>query len=169
VCEPVVANEDIHHITGDPSDPDLLYASLGWASLPSSSPAGPLGGIARSHDGGRSWEKLDQLGRDYTRATLVPPARPELLVAGPAPRVGRGGRIIVSADGGDSWREAGDGIEVPMPDMVELFVGAPDGDVWALCSQGRLLRAEPGVWRWRSALPDGSGLDAKSVVFAGRT
>jgi photosystem II stability/assembly factor-like uncharacterized protein len=162
-CAPVIADEDIHHVTGHPGDPDLLFVSLGTASLPSSSPREPLGGVARSRDGGRSWEKLET---DYTRAALVPPARPDLLLAGPAPRVGRGGRIVVSADQGDTWRPAGDGIEVPMADMVELFLAAPDGSVWALCSRGRLLRAEPGEWAWRSVPPEGSGLEVKSVAFA---
>jgi photosystem II stability/assembly factor-like uncharacterized protein len=162
-CAPVIADEDIHHVTGHPVDPDLLFVSLGTASLPSSSPGEPLGGVARSRDGGRSWEKVET---DYTRATLVPTGRPDLLLAGPAPRVGRGGRIVVSADAGDSWRAAGDGIEVPMPDMVELFLAAPDGSVWALCSRGRLLRAEPGDWNWSSILPDGSALEVKSVAFA---
>jgi photosystem II stability/assembly factor-like uncharacterized protein len=134
VCETVAGDEDIHHVTGH-------------------------GGIARSRDGGRTWEKVE---RDYTRATLVPPARPDLLVAGPAPRVGREGRIVVSADGGDTWAPAGDGIEVPMPDMVELFVAAPDGDVWAVCSRGRLLRATPGEWAWTVEAPAG----VKSVAFS---
>jgi photosystem II stability/assembly factor-like uncharacterized protein len=160
-CEPVIADEDIHHVTGHPSDPDLLFVSLGTASLPSSSPSAPLGGVARSRDGGRSWEKLET---DYTRATLVPPARPGLLLAGPARQVGRRGRIVVSDDGGDTWRPAGAGVEVPMPDMVELFLAAPDGSVWAMCSQGRLLRAEPDEWTWRSVLPEGSGLQVKSVA-----
>jgi photosystem II stability/assembly factor-like uncharacterized protein len=157
-CEPVIADEDIHHVTGPP---DLLLVSLGIASLPSSSPAEPLGGVARSRDRGASWEKVET---DYTRATLVVG---DLLLAGPALRVGRGGRIVVSADAGDSWRPAGAGIEVPMPDMVELFLAAPDGSVWALCSQGRLLRAEPGEWAWRPVLPEGGALEVKSVAFAG--
>jgi photosystem II stability/assembly factor-like uncharacterized protein len=159
VCEPVIADEDIHHVTGDPSSPGVLYVSLGTASLPSSSPAEPLGGVARSRDGGRSWEKVQT---DYTRATLVPPARPDLLVAGPALRVGRGGRIVISHDGGDTWEAAGDGIDVPMPDMVELFVAGPDGDVYAICSGGRLLRATPGEWSWSEVIGD---LTVKAVAF----
>jgi hypothetical protein len=79
--------------------------------------------------------------------------------------VGRGGRIVVSDDGGDSWRPAGGGIEIPMPDMVELFLAAPDGSVWAMCSQGRLLRAWPGEWSWRPVLPEGSEVQVKSVAF----
>ena len=67
------------------------------------------------------------------------------MVAGPALRVGRGGRIVVSSDGGDTWEPAGRGIDVPMPDMVELFVPAPDGTVWAICSGGGLLRAAPAM------------------------
>ena len=162
---PVIEDEDIHHVTGHPEDPDLLYVSLGTASLTRSGGgerARGLGGIARSHDGGRTWEKVET---DYTRATIVPPARPDLLLAGPAPRVGRGGRIVVSADGGDTWEPAGDGVEIPMPDMVELFVAAPDGDVWAICSRGRLLRARPGEWAWRSALPAAPAVQVESLAF----
>src|SRR5512132_2613769 len=33
VCEPVLGDEDLHHITGHPDDPDLLYAATGSASL----------------------------------------------------------------------------------------------------------------------------------------
>jgi photosystem II stability/assembly factor-like uncharacterized protein len=161
-CAPVIADEDIHLITGHPDAPDLLYAALGTAAV-TKRPAAPLGGVARSRDGGASWEKLET---DYTRAVLVLPARPDLLVAGPAPRVGRGGRIVVSADGGDSWRPAGDGVEVPMPDMVELFVAAPDGRVWAICARGRLLHAEPGEWAWSSAIPADTAIRVRSLAFA---
>src|SRR5919107_2079875 len=105
VCEPVAGDEDVHHVTGHPDDPDLLYVSLGTASL--NQPGGRQGGIARSRDGGQTWEKLET---DYTRATIVPPERPDLVLAGPAPRVGRGGRIVVSADRGGTWAPAGDGI-----------------------------------------------------------
>jgi photosystem II stability/assembly factor-like uncharacterized protein len=160
VCEPVAGDEDVHHVTGHPSDPDLLYVSLGTASL--TQPRGPHGGIARSRDGGRTWVKVET---DYTRATLVPPARPDLVVAGPAPRVGRGGRIVVSCDGGDSWAPAAAGIDVPMPDMVELFIAAPDDTVWALCSGGRLLRAAPEDWSWSSSLPPRAAITVKSVAF----
>ena len=44
----------------------------------------------RSRDGGGSWEILHT---DYTRSTIVPPARPDLVLAGPALEVGRNGRI----------------------------------------------------------------------------
>jgi photosystem II stability/assembly factor-like uncharacterized protein len=161
VCEPVAGDEDVHHVTAHPDDPDLLYVSLGTASLRRR--GGQHGGIARSRDGGRTWEKVET---DYTRATIVPPARPDLLLAGPALRVGRGGRIVVSADGGDSWDPAAHGIGVPMPDMVELFVAAPDDMVWAISSGGGLLRASPDDWSWSSPLPPGAGIGVKSVAFA---
>jgi len=165
-CRPIIVDEDIHLVTGHPDDPDLLYAALGTASVTQRAGADRprLGGIARSLDGGRSWEKLET---DYTRATIVPPARPDLVLAGPAQRVGRRGRIVVSSDAGDTWGPASAGINVPMPVMVELFVAGPDGDVWAICSGGRLLRATPGEWRWRSALPPDPPLEVQSVAFAG--
>jgi photosystem II stability/assembly factor-like uncharacterized protein len=161
VCEPVAGDEDVHHVTCHPDDRDLVYASLGTASL--TRRGGQHGGIARSRDGGWTWEKVET---DYTRATIVPSARPDLLLAGPALRVGRGGRIVVSPDGGDTWEPAGHGIDVPMPDMVELFVSAPDGTVWAICSGGRLLRASPDDWSWSFALPPDAGVSVKSVAFA---
>jgi photosystem II stability/assembly factor-like uncharacterized protein len=161
VCEPIAGDEDVHHLAGHPEDRDLVYASLGSASL--TQRGGQHGGIARSRDGGRTWEKVET---DYTRATIVPPARPDLVLAGPALRVGRGGRIVVSSDDGETWEPAGHGIDVPMPDMVELFVPAPDGTVWAICSGGRLLRSAPGDWSWSSALPPDAAVTVKSVAFA---
>ena len=150
---PIGPNDDIHQISGHPADPSLLWSSLGYAALRSRSRgagAPRLGGVGRSRDGGATWEVLHT---DYTRSTIVPPARPELVLAGPAPEVGQRGRIEVSADAGDTWEPASDGIETPMPDMVELFVPAPDGTVFAVCSGGRLLRSAPDAWVWRSALP----------------
>jgi photosystem II stability/assembly factor-like uncharacterized protein len=167
VCEAVTddRDEDLHFVTGHPDDPDLLYAATGSASLTPRAPDDPPrrhGGIARSRDGGTSWEKVET---DYTRAIMVPPARPDLLLAGPAAKVGRGGRIVVSSDGGDTWDPAGAGVDVPMPDMVELFVAAPGDEVWAICSQGRLLRTTPGQWSWSSALPADTGPAVKSMAF----
>jgi photosystem II stability/assembly factor-like uncharacterized protein len=161
VCEPVAGDEDVHHVTGHPDDPDIVYVSLGTASL--TRRGGQHGGIARSRDGGQTWAKVET---DYTRATIVPPARPDLVLAGPARRVGREGRIVVSRDAGETWEPAGHGIDVPMPDMVELFVAAPDGSVWAICSGGRLLRAAPDDWSWSSVLAPDAGVTVKSVAFA---
>ena len=162
---PIGPNDDIHQIWGDPNDPDLLWGSLGYAALRSrqrddSSPK--LGGVGRSRDGGKSW---DVLHTDYTRSTIVPPSHPDLVLAGPAPYVGREGRIEVSKDKGESWEPAGNGIETPMPDMVELFVVAPDESIYAVCSGGRLLHSAPGDWHWQSALPEGQPDNVVSVSF----
>jgi hypothetical protein len=52
-----------------------------------------------------------------------------------------------------------------MPDMVELFVAARDGAIWAICSAGRLLRAAPGDWSWSSALPADTEISVQSIAF----
>jgi photosystem II stability/assembly factor-like uncharacterized protein len=168
VCEPVIEDDDIHFITGHPRDANLLFAALGYAGLPGRprSEGYRLGGIARSNDGGKSWIKLET---DYTRAVLVPPSRPDLVLAGPAPEVSREGRIVVSSDGGETWAPASSGIVTPMPDMVEVFATAPDDSIWAICSGGRLLRATPGEWIWRSALPDDAAVQVESVTFVKRS
>lgn len=162
----IAPDDDIHYVTGHPDDASLLFAALGWASLDhdrrrEESP--PLGGVARSDDGGRTWRKFFS---DYTRAVLVPPARPDLLLAGPAERVGAQGRIEVSSDGGESWKPAATGIETPMNDMVEIFMPGPDGTIWAICSGGRLLRAHPDEWQWETINdPAQSGIDVESLSF----
>lgn len=158
-------DHDIHNIGGHPDDGNLLYASLGYAGLKheqrdENSPK--LGGVGRSRDGGKTWKKLLT---DYTRATIIPPTHKHLLLAGPAPYVGREGRIDVSSDGGDSWESASGGIETPMEDMVELFQLAPDNSVWAITSGGSLLWSEPGDWHWQPAMPDGDGPDVQSTSF----
>jgi len=164
-CAPVIEDDDIHFITGHPHEPDLLYAALGYAALPHHRRDDGLrrfGGIARSRDGGTTWQKVET---DYTRAALIPPTRPDLVLAGPSPQVGRGGRIVVSSDDGDTWESASAGLDTPMPDMVELFIAAPDGTVGAVCSGGRLLCATPGEWFWCSALPANAALAVQSVAF----
>lgn len=158
-------DDDIHYITGHPEQPDLLYAALGWASLEKGrrrEDPPPLGGVGRSRDGGKTWQKLYS---DYTRAVIVPPTHTDLLLACPATRVGHEGRIEVSPDAGDNWQAAGGGLETPMEDMVEIFVPAPDGSIWAVCSGGRLLKATPGEWQWSSILPESAGIEAQSVCF----
>lgn len=159
-CEPVDGDEDIHFVEGHPDDPDLVYVALGTATL--NVREGRHGGVARSRDGGRTWDRVET---DYTRAVIVPRARPDLVLAAPALKVGQGGRIVVSADGGDRWEPASAGIDVPMPDMVEVFADAPDGTIWAVCARGRLLRATPGEWEWASALPPAADITVKSVAF----
>jgi photosystem II stability/assembly factor-like uncharacterized protein len=161
----VPPDDDIHHVTGHPSDGNLLFAALGWASLDHDrrrEDEPQLGGVGRSDDGGETWRKFHA---DYTRAVIVPPADERLLLAAPAKRVGAVGRIEVSSDGGESWQPAADGLESPMEDMVELFVPAPDGEIWAICSGGRLLASEAGPWRWRSVLPEGDGIAAEAISF----
>ena len=161
----ILSDDDIHFVTGHPTDSSILYTALGWASLDHDrrrEDEPRLGGVARSDDGGKTWQKFHT---DYTRAVIVPPANDGLLLTAPAKRVGQLGRIEVSADGGESWEPAGAGLEEPMEDMVELFVPGPDGTIWAVCSGGRLLVSEPGPWVWRSPLPEGAEVSAEAVSF----
>ncbi|RMF91542.1 MAG: hypothetical protein D6736_05010 [Nitrospinota bacterium] len=160
-------DDDIHHVTGHPEDPAILWLALGTATRkdrprPDRS---LLGGVACSEDGGQTWKK--KIPSEYTRAVIVPPTRPDLVLAAPAGQVGALGRIVVSEDQGETWQEAGAGIETPMPDMVELFLAAPDGSIWAICSQGRLLQAWPEEWYWQPvfATPATPDIRVESVSF----
>jgi hypothetical protein len=163
-------HDDVHEITGDPQNPDVLYVALGGALvdrdemrayMPQPGEVRQIGGVARSDDGGRTWRKIIT---NYTRSVIVPPTRPDLLLAGPAERTDHGGWIEVSSDGGETWQPADAGVETPMPDMVEKLVPAPDGSIWAICSAGRLFRAMPGEWQWQQVA---SRLVVDAVSFAG--
>lgn len=158
-------DDDVHFVTGHPERADVLFSALGWASLNrnrSHNDEPKIGGVARSDDGGATWTKFFS---DYTRAVIVPPTRTDLLLAAPSGRVGALGRIIVSSDLGDSWQDASSGLESPMDDMVELFLAAPDGTIWAICSKGRLLQATPGEWQWQLVVPADAGIESESVAF----
>jgi photosystem II stability/assembly factor-like uncharacterized protein len=165
-----IQDDDIHYVSGHPENPDLLLLALGWAVLPGRKVApDELGGVGLSEDGGKTWRKV--LREEYTRAVLIPPTHPNLILAGPAKAVGRQGRILVSEDGGESWKPASEGLqksaEEPMADMVERFQPAPDGSIWAVCSGGRLFRATPGEWNWLSVVTLPAGVTAESVCFVG--
>ena len=129
-------DKDVHWISMDCRRPDVLLAATG-------------DGIFLSHDGALSWSKLID---EYTRATILHPADPMIAFAGPAHEVGEHGRIVRSSDGGKNWDLASDGLKLPMEDMVESFVidlREPD-TIFALCSEGGLLRSNIQTVRWES-------------------
>lgn len=129
---------DVHTLAVHPEDPQVVFAATG-------------GGVYRTQDGGQSWEHLIN---DYTRGVAIHPIVPEIVFAGPARRVGHEGRILASADGGDTWTLTACGLEIPMLNMVESFVMHPNfpNDVFATTSQGRLLRSRIDHIRWRSVV-----------------
>ena len=97
----------------DPSNPDLLYASM-WQIE-----TGPASGVYRSTDAGRTWKKLGGglptglIGRSNID---VAPSRPQTVYVyldnrapvsgGPAGRPFVGGEVYRSDDRGDTWRKA---------------------------------------------------------------
>lgn len=126
---------DIHAFAIHPDNPRTLFSATG-------------GGVYRTYDGAETWERLID---DYTRGVAIHPIVPEVVFTGPARRVGHEGRILASEDGGDTWTLAARGLEIPMLNMIESFFIHPDfpNDVFAITSQGRLLRSRVDHIRWR--------------------
>lgn len=162
-CEFVDVDSDIHYVSGHPERGDVLFAALGYAGIDHSPNDDQVhrGGLARSTDGGRTWNKL--FG-DYTRGVIVPESNTNIVLAGPSPNVGRDGRIEVSYDQGNSWELASTGIDTPMPDMVESFLETPDGRILAICSGGRLLETASDAMEW-SIVQGTENLKVESVAF----
>lgn len=129
---------DVHTLAVHPGDPGVLFAATG-------------GGVYRSDDGARTWDRLID---GYTRGVAIHPIMPEIMFAGPARRVGYEGRVLASEDGGETWTLAARGLEIPMLNMAESFVMHPDfpNDVFLITSQGQLLRSRVDRIRWRSVV-----------------
>jgi photosystem II stability/assembly factor-like uncharacterized protein len=136
---------DVHSVAVHSTSPDLVYAPTG-------------GGFYFSQDGGRSWER--PYAHCYCRAVWVDPDDPARMVLGPADSVERNGRIELTDDGGRNWRTLSDGNDAPWPDnMVERFEQVDD-DLYAILSNGQLLTASIGVWRWQRVFQDVMGIQA---------
>lgn len=128
---------DVHSLEVHPSSPDLVYAPTG-------------GGFYRSNDGGKTWRLLYDC---YCRAVWVDSANSEHLILSPADGVDRNGRIEESHDGGRTWAPASNGLQVPWRrGMVERFFQVDD-ELFAVLSNGQLLRAPLSTLEWHRILP----------------
>ena len=99
---------------------------------------------------------------------IMPPARPDLLLAGPADRVGRGGRIVVSLDGGDTWQPVGTALTFRWPTRSSSSSPRPTTPSGPCAPAGGLLHASPEDWAWSAVLPAGTGLSVTSIAFVTR-
>jgi len=97
---------DVHSVDVLPDHPHLLFAATG-------------GGVFRSRDGGETWQSVLPM---YTRGICIQPTDPQTVVAGPARSVGHGGRIMVTEDSGETWRDADANLHFPLPRMCEHIV-----------------------------------------------
>jgi photosystem II stability/assembly factor-like uncharacterized protein len=138
---------DVHSLEVHPSSPDLVYAPTG-------------GGFYRSKDGGKTWKLFYDC---YCRALWVDPQNPDHMILGPADGVDRNGRIEESQDGGATWSLASSGLQVPWRrGMVERFFQAGE-ELFAVLSNGQLLRAPLSTLEWKRILPDIPGVNAGTV------
>ncbi len=115
-----------------PADPDIVYvAALGnlWRSTPDR-------GVYRSRDGGRSWENVLYVD-EHTGAVdlVIDPSDPDVLYAAMYQRQrrtwgfnggGPGSGIYKTTDGGDSWRELGNGL--PSGDKGRIGIAIAETD-----------------------------------------
>ncbi|HHX45561.1 MAG TPA: hypothetical protein GX714_16495 [Chloroflexi bacterium] len=129
---------DVHSVNVHPSSPDRVTAATG-------------GGLYRSTDGGSHWELLY---RCYCRAVWLDPDDHDHLIFGPADSVNTGGRIEESVDGGQTWRYASLGLDIPWRQhMVERFEQAGQ-DLFAVLSNGHIVTATLADLTWQRVLPD---------------
>ena len=116
----------------------------GGARSPSPLPAYTAtgrGGVLRSADGGRTWERVG------------PPSGPVRAVA-----VDGAGRVhagpLVSADGGEAWGPVGAGLR---GEGVTALAASPSGGVWAGTHGGGVYRPARSVVTNEAPAPDGAG------------
>jgi photosystem II stability/assembly factor-like uncharacterized protein len=139
---------DVHSVASHPSSTDLIFAPTG-------------GGFYVSSDGGSTFEQRHP--PCYCRAVWADPTDPDHLILGPATGVDREGRIIETADGGDTWQSIEDGSSAPWDHhMVERFLSL-DQHLLAILSNGDLIAAEFGRWKWTQLFV---GMDRINAVVA---
>lgn len=126
---------DVHSIESHSATPNWVFAPTG-------------GGFYISRDGGVTWAlKYDC----YVRAMWVNPNNADHFILGPADGVDRNGRIEESRDGGETWTNASDGLQVPWArHMVERFKQVGD-ELFAVLSNGEIFVARVEEWKWRRA------------------
>lgn len=138
---------DVHSVAVHPFSPDLVFAPTG-------------GGFYISEDGGDTWTHLYDC---YCRAVWADPDDPDHLIFGPADGVDENGRIERTTDGGETWEDASEGLDVPWPDhMVERFEQVGDNLI-AVLSNGRLIATSLETLVWQPILAD---LPAVSAVVS---
>lgn len=108
--------------------------------------AGSYGKVVRSEDRGRSWAVQPTPGDAHLQAISAWDA--ERAVA-----VGNHGIVIVTADGGATWRE----VEVPRSEVANKLVQVrtyPDGVAWAVGEVGAVLRTRDYGATWQRVLAE---------------
>lgn len=115
----------------DPRSPEIALAAY-W--LPSGG-----GGLLRSRDGGKNWERLALPGTPALRALAIAPSAPDTVYAGGPAGIWR------STDGGDTWTNAS-GRTKPMKEVESLLVDPRSP-----------LRVYAGTWRQAYRTLDGGG------------
>ena len=140
---------DVHSLEVHPSSPDLVYAPTG-------------GDFYRSYDGGKTWVDLYDC---YCRAVWVDPHDSEHIILSPADHVDSNGRIEESHDGGKSWSQASNGLQVPWRrGMVERFFQAED-ELFAVLSNGQLLSAPLSTLEWHRTLTNITNVNAITTMI----
>ena len=135
---------DVHSIDIHPAQPETIMAATG-------------GGVFRSVDRGKTFQHLID---DYTRGVCIKADDPATVVVGPSRRVGHLGRMMVSRDGGDSWRDAEQNLSFPLDRMCEHIICDAE-DVFAVVLDDAVYHAAFNDLAWQ---PVGSGLPAPTCA-----
>lgn len=148
-----------------PSDPDTVYvAALGHAHGPNEER-----GVFRSHDGGRSWNKILYRGPDAGVHDLVlDPFNPRILYAAAwetrrtpwsLTSGGPGSGLFTSSDGGDTWTEISRNRGLPKGLLGKIGItasAARQGRLYAIveAEDGAVFRSDDGGRTWERGSED---------------
>ncbi len=129
-----VLAQDAYAIAVDPKNPDVVYAG---------GHGGEAAHLARSDDGGKSWQAVGQGLEPAIQQLLVDPANPATVFA-----VTRAGGFFKSTDRGATFAAAASPVEGS--DDIYSVRFAPGGALWAATEDG-LKRSDDGGRSWRKS------------------
>lgn len=139
---------NVHAVVLHPASEDLVFAATG-------------GGLYRSQNGGDSWTLLHPA---YSQAVWVDPADPDHVILSLAEARDEQGRLEQSLDGGQSWKPADRGLNMPWEHyMVQRFAYV-EHHLLGVVSNGHLIATPLPEISWQRVLPEVPGVNAVARI-----
>jgi photosystem II stability/assembly factor-like uncharacterized protein len=155
------AQRDVHALAWHPKVPGRAYEAAG-------------GGTAWSHDGGKSWQRIDT-GRDrhYTWGLAVDPGDPDcwFISACPGPRqahnpAGNAQAYIYRWRGNGPWQALNGGLPQPLKSMPYALASS-QGQLFAGLSDGHIYMSHDSGDTWQPLILNGDPLSSiVALVYA---
>lgn len=145
-------DREVWSLAAHPSEPDTIFAGYEPCA------------IARSQDGGNTWQEMDTSGVIYPHiTTYMPPLGKRVIGISVDPVDSSNvyaaievGGLLASRDGGETWAQTMDGpyLRNNTLDLHQVVVSAADHETVQIATQIAMFRGKNGATRWEHVQVD---------------